>query len=375
MESKIQSHVEINLRSIQANAESIRHLTNTSLIAVVKANAYGHGAVAVADVLHSIVDMFAVATVEEGIELRLSGIRNPILILLNPLQDCVDEIVSYELTPSIDNLNFATRLNEAVELRNSLIQLAPIKKIKVHLDINTGMNRSGIHYDTVKDFLNKIKTLNRLEIDGVFTHFATADEDDISFAYIQLQRFTTVVEEIEKSNNGLPIFHCANSAGTLSIPESYFDAVRPGLALYGIYPSKIQSTELQPTLTWKTHVGWIDNVDPGEGVSYGLTYKTKQQSSIAGLQVGFGDGYPRSLSNIGEVLIGGVRRPILGNICMDTMVVGLGNSENISVGDEVVLIGKQGDEEIRIEEIAEKANTITYEILTRIGKRVNRIYK
>ena len=374
VETKIQSHVEIDLLKIQDNAKSIKEYCNRKLIAVVKADAYGHGAVQVANVLHNIVDIFAVATVEEGIELRQAGIRNPILVLFTTLPETVDEIISYELTPTIDNWNLATRLNEAVLSRNSLLQLVPIQKAYIHLDINTGMNRSGIPHLEVRDFINKLNTLNRLELEGITTHLATADEEDQSFVNLQLQRFLSSIEDVKKSDTGIPFFHVANSAATISIPDSHFDAVRPGLALYGIYPSNSYYVDLQPALSWKTHVIWVNTIDSGEGISYGLTHKVTQPTRIAAIQVGYGDGYPRSLSNKGEVLIGGTRRPILGRICMDITVVGLETTDNIEIGDEVILIGKQGDEEITVDEIAEKADTIPYEILTQIGKRVKRIY-
>lgn len=374
METKIQSHVEIDLLKIQDNAKSIKEYCNRKLIAVVKADAYGHGAIQVADVLHNITEMFAVATVEEGIELRQAGIRNPILVLFSTLPDTVDEIISYELTPTIDNWDLATRLNEAVLGRNSLLQFVPIEKANIHLDINTGMNRSGIPHLETKEFIEKLQTLNRLELEGITTHLATAEEDDQTFVNLQLQRFVSSIEDVAKSDTGIPFFHVANSEATLSIPDSHFDAVRPGLALYGIYPSNSYFVDLQPALRWKTHVNWVNMIDSGEGISYGLTHKVTQPTRIAGIQVGYGDGYPRSLSNKGEVLIGGKRRPILGRICMDITVVGLETTDNIEIGDEVILIGKQGDEEITVDEIAEKAETIPYEILTQIGKRVKRIY-
>lgn len=374
VETKIQSHVEIDLLKIQDNAKAISEYCNRKLIAVVKADAYGHGAVQVANVLHNIVEMFAVATVEEGIELRQAGIRNPILVLFNTLSDTVDEIISYELTPTIDNWNLATRLNEAVLGRKSLLQLVPIEKAYIHLDVNTGMNRSGIPYLEVKDFIDKLQTLNRLELEGITTHLATAEEEDQSFVNLQLQRFISSIEDVEKSDIGIPFFHVANSEATLSIPDSHFDAVRPGLALYGIYPSNSYYVDLQPALCWKTHVSWVNMIDSGEGISYGLSHKVTQPTRIAAIQVGYGDGYPRSLSNKGEVLIGGIRRPILGRICMDITVVGLDTDDNVKIGDEVILIGKQGDAEITVDEIAEKAGTIPYEILTQIGNRVKRIY-
>ena len=365
MDTSIQTHVEVDLKAIQANAKAIKAHTRGQLIAVVKADAYGHGAIPVTKALHTIADMFAVATVEEAIELREAGTQKPILILFSPLPDFSEEIVTYSLTPAVDNFTLAQRLNKVLDDRKSL----QASKVKVHIDVNTGMNRCGVRYTEAAAFLKKLKTLQHLEIEGVFTHFATADEIDKSFAHIQLKRFTPILT----TTPNVLMKHTANSAATLAIPESHFDAVRPGLSLYGIYPANEKPIQLQPALTWKARVSWIDSIEAGEGVSYGLVYKAPSRTRVAGVQVGFGDGYPRPLSGIGEVLIGGKRCPIIGRICMDMMVVQLESSDNVAVGDEVVLIGKQGNEEITIYEVADRANTIPYEILTSINKRVNRI--
>ncbi len=370
MDASIQAHVEVDLNAIQANAASIKARTGGQFIAVVKADAYGHGAVPVAEALHTIADMFAVATVEEGIELREAGIQKPILILFSPLPDWAEKIVSYDLTPAVDNWTLVQKLNKVVKDGKSRTQQTSTEKVKVHIDVNTGMNRCGICYTEATEFLKKLKTLPYLEVEGVFTHFASADETDKSFAHLQLNRFSSVLTSVPN----VPIKHAANSAAALAIPESHFDAVRPGLSLYGIYPANEKPIQLKPALTWKARVGWIDFIEQGEGVSYGLTFKAPSRACVAGVQVGYGDGYPRALSGIGEVLIGGRRCPIIGRICMDMMVVQLESSANVSVGEEVVLIGKQGNEEIKIYEVADQANTIPYEILTNIAKRVNRIY-
>lgn len=371
----METWVEVNLKAIQANAEAIKAHTRRRLIAVVKADAYGHGAVPVTKALHPIADMFAVARVEEAVELRQAGVRKPILILFSPLPDWAEVLVANELTPAIDNWRLAKRLNEIAAGGSSLAQHLPTGRVKVHVDVNTGMNRSGVRYTEAAQFLNRLETLHQLEIEGIFTHLATADEADKSYAYVQLQRFSSVLASVPNvSGAHVPIAHAENSAAALAVPESHFGAVRPGLSLYGIYPSVEKPIQLLPALTWKARVGWVDCIAPGEGVSYGLTYKTRHQTRVAGLQVGYGDGYPRVLSNIGEVLIGGARRPIVGRLCMDVTVIRLEASDTVAVGDEAVLIGKQGDAEISVDEIAHKVGTIPYEILTQIGKRVKRVY-
>ncbi len=368
MEAKLQTHVAVDLNAIQNNGLAIKALTGKQLIAVVKADAYGHGAIPVSKALHTIADMFAVATVQEGIELREAGILKPILILFSPLPELSTEIVANNLSPAVDNLDLARRLSQEIAKQSKHDSNG---RIKIHIDVNTGMNRCGVHYTQASKFLTELRELQGLKVAGIFTHFATADEEDKSFAHIQIERFASILPNV----SDIPMKHVANSAAALAIPESHFDAVRPGLSLYGIYPANEKPIQLQPALTtWKAPIGWVGSIASGEGVSYGLIYAPSDRKHVAGIQVGFGDGYPRALSNIGEVLIGGFRRPIVGRVCMDMMVVGLETSDKVSVGDEVVLIGRQGNEEITLYEIAEKANTIPYQILISIGKRVKRIY-
>ncbi len=354
------TYAEIDLRAIRRNAEAIKAYTGKRLIAVVKADAYGHGVIRVTEALRSVADMFAVATIEEGAELRQAGIREPMLVLFSSLPEQAAQIVEYKLTPTIGDWEFANRLSE----------IAP-STIHVHININSGMNRSGVRWTEAVQFLNRLKALDRLEVAGFFTHLATADEADKSYVSIQLERFSSVLEKI---SDGSELIHAANSAATLAVPESHFDAVRPGLSLYGIYPAPEKPIALTPALTWKTRIGWIGSISGAEGVSYGLTYKASHQTRVAMVQVGYGDGYPRALSNVGEVLIGGMRRSIIGRICMDVSVVRLEPTDNVSIGDEVVLIGRQGDAEITVDELAHHTGTISYEILTQIGKRVKRTF-
>ena len=355
-----QTHTEIDLEAIRRNAEAIKAYTEKQLIAVVKADAYGHGVVPVTETLRAVADMFAVATIEEGIALRQTGIRDPILVLFSSLTEQAAHIVAHGLTPTISDWECADRLNDVAS-----------GTVNVHVNINTGMNRSGVCWTEAGQFLSRLKTLHRLNVDGIFTHLATADETDKHFVFVQLDRFSSLLEKI---SNGSELIHVANSAAALAIPESHFDAVRPGLSLYGIYPAFERPIKLEPALTWKARIGWIGSISEGEGVSYGLRYKAPCETCVAMVQVGYGDGYPRALSGVGEVLIGGVRRSIIGRVCMDVSVVRLESTDNVSVGDEVVLIGKQGDAEITVDEVAHRAGTIPYEILTQIGARVPKNY-
>lgn len=355
------THVEIDLGAIRRNAEAIKTFTGKRLIAVVKADAYGHGVGPVTKALRGVADMFAVATIEEGVELRQSGVQEPILVLFSSCPNQASQVVEHGLVPTISDWEFANRLNAIAS-----------GTIKVHVNINTGMNRSGVHWTEAAQFLNRLKTLDRLIVEGLFTHLATADEPDKSYVFVQIERFASVLKKI---SNGDGWVHAANSAATLAVSEAYFDAVRPGLSLYGVYPATEKPIALEPALTWKARIGWIGSLSEGEGVSYGLTYKAPHQTRVAMIQVGYGDGYPRALSNVGEVLIGGARRPIIGRVCMDVTVVRLETTDNVSVGDAVILIGRQKDAEITVDELAHRAGTISYEILTQIGRRVPRIFK
>ena len=354
------THTEIDLGAIRRNAEAIKAYTGKQLIAVVKADAYGHGVVPVIEALRAVADIFAVATIAEGVALRQAGIRDPILVLFSSLPEQAIQIVEHGLTPTIGDWEFADRLNDIAS-----------GTVNVHVNINTGMNRSGVCWTEAVQFLNRLKTLHQLNVEGIFTHLATADETDKRFVFVQLNRFSSVLEKI---SNGSELIHVANSAAALAIPEAHFDAVRPGLSLYGIYPAPERPIKLEPALTWKTRIGWIGSISEGEGVSYGLRYKAPCETRVAMVQVGYGDGYPRAFSGVGEVLIGRVRRSIIGRVCMDVSVVRLESTDNVSIGDEVVLIGKQGDAEITVDEVAHRAGTIPYEILTQIGARVPKNY-
>ena len=367
---------EVDLSAIQSNTRAIKaYAQGRSLIAVIKADAYGHGAIPVAIALDEEATMYAVATVVEGVELRNAGIRKPVLVLFNALPVQAETLIDYQLTASVYEPMLCKALSRAAHARGI--------SVKVHLDVDTGMNRGGIWYTKAVDFLKWLTSLEGLAIEGIFTHFATADEPDKSYVYLQLERFRSVLSVLSKINLRPPIVHAANSAAALTLPDSHFDAVRVGLSLYGVYPSsevrRTSPVSLQPALSWKARIICLRQSMQGEGVSYGRTYTVDEPTWLATLPIGYADGYLRALSNRSEALIGGARYRQVGSVCMDGTVFRITPQEGaadlpLRIGDEAVLIGQQGESEITVNQVAETAGTISYEILTGIGKRIPRIY-
>ena len=369
--------VEVDLSAIQSNAQAIKAYTQgSSLIAVIKADAYGHGVIPVAEALREEATMYAVATVAEAIELRTADIRKPVLVLFNALPVQAETIIEYGLIASVYEPTLCKALSRVAQARGT--------SVTVHLDVDTGMNRGGIWYTEAVDFIRWLTSLEGIEVEGIFTHFATADEADKRHVYLQLERFKSVLSKLSKINLRPPIVHAANSAAALTLPDTHFDAVRVGLSLYGVYPSlevrRASPVPLQPALNWKARIISLRRSTEGEGVSYGRTYVVDEPTWLATLPVGYADGYSRALSNRGEALIDGARCRQVGSVCMDGTVFRMappkeGDADlSLRIGDEAVLIGKQGDLAISVDQVAEKAGTISYEILTGIGKRIPRIY-
>ena len=369
--------VEVDLSAIRSNAQAIKaYAQGSSLIAVIKADAYGHGAIPVAEALCEEAAMYAVATVAEAVELRIAGVGKPVLVLFNALPVQAETIIDYQLTPSVYEPTLCNTLSRKAQSRGI--------SVKVHLDVDTGMNRGGIWYTEAVDFLKWLTSLDGIEIEGVFTHFATADEADKSHTGLQLERFKSVLSNLSELNLRPPIVHAANSAAALTLSDVHFDAVRVGLGLYGVYPSsevrRASPVSLRPVLSWKARLICLRQSMQGEGVSYGRTYIVDKPTWLATLPVGYADGYSRALSNRGGALIGGIRWQQVGAVCMDGTVFRIAPPKGeqadppLRIGDEAVLIGKQGDLEITVDQVAKKAGTISYEILTGIGKRISRIY-
>ena len=339
------------------------------ILSMIKANAYGHGAVAVAQTLAAAgSDAFGVAILEEGVELRQGGIRAPILVLAGAYEDQLAEFFTHALTPVAHELTGLKHLEKAVHSRG--------KTLHVHLKIDTGMGRLGLAAGESERWLPEIKKMSALRIEGVFSHFSHAESVEGDYTRQQLAIFTSVVERLRAEQIAPPLIHFANSAATITLPAAYFDMVRPGIMLYGVYPSPAMASQitLKPVLSWKSKILQLKKVPAGTSISYGQTFVTKRESLIATLPVGYADGYQRLLSNRGAVLVGGQRAPVVGRVCMDLTMVDVTDIRNVKQGDEVVLLGRQGTAEISADEIAAWSNTISYEILTSISARVPRIH-
>ncbi|MBM7623320.1 alanine racemase [Sporohalobacter salinus] len=362
---------EVNLDNIKFNMQQVKSQISdeTLMMAVVKANAYGHGAVEVANAaIEAGADRLAVAVVEEGIELREAGFELPIHILGEVLPEQISLLAEYNLTPTISKLKTATELDKI----NAKLET----KQKIHVKIDTGMGRIGVLPAEALEFIQKINSFPHLEIEGLITHFAKADEENKDYTKQQWEKFNDVIKEVESAGIQIPIKHCANSATIIDLPQMELDMVRAGIMLYGLYPSSEvdQNFQLKPALSWKARVVYLKELDEGHGISYGTTYITPDKTEIATIPLGYADGYFRLLSNKGEVLINGKRASIRGRVCMDQFMVEVTDIPDVNIGDEVVLIGQQENEEITAMELADLIGTINYEIVSKITKRVPRIY-
>ena len=363
--------IEIDLSALEENYKFIRSKINknTKIAAVVKANAYGHGAVQVAKKLSQLgVEYFCVGSPDEGIELRNIGIKKPILVLAEVLASQFQDIIEGDLIQTAASLKTLKALNEAGSKADKII--------KVHLKFDTGMGRIGFFPEELPEIYNLAEELEYIKVEGIFSHFARADEQNKEFSQLQLQRFKTALTRIRAAGYKLPQLHIANSAAVIDLEKTSLDLVRPGIMLYGLLPSDQlrNEAEIKPLLSFKTRIVQLRSLPAGSAVSYGSTYKTDSEEKLAVLPIGYKDGYPRLLSNQGEVLIRGQRAPIRGRVCMGQTIVSVDQIKNAEVGDEVVLIGHQGDEEISAAEIAELCGTINYEIVCNLSERLEKVY-
>jgi len=367
------TRAEINLDNLRHNVIAFRrHIKKeTAIMAVVKADGYGHGATAVASAaLNHGATWLGVAFVEEGVKLRQEGFKAPILVLNPPFSNQVGLFFEYNLIPTIFTLEAATIFSEQAVKTNITIDF--------HLKVDTGMGRVGVYPHTkAEDFLAKIRELPGLNCGGIYTHFATADEKDKSYARKQLARFLELVERLKLNGVCPPVVHSANSAAALEMPEAWLNMVRLGISMYGHYPSEEvdkKTLDLKPLMTLKSRVSYVKQVPAGACISYGCTFVTGRETTVATIPLGYGDGYSRLLSNKAHLLIRGKRHPIIGRVCMDQFMVDVSATPQVKAGDEVVLFGAQLDESIPAEEIAGILGTINYEVLCAVGKRVPRVY-
>lgn len=372
MEGYLRTYVKIDLNAIEHNINEVKKLIDddVKVMAVIKADGYGHGAAVIGNFLKDKVDYFGVATIEEAIELRKNNIDIPILILGYTSYKQYEDLIRYNITQTVYSLDMAEKLEECAARFNHIA--------KVHLALETGMNRIGFKpNDTSVEDIKRIMKMNNIYVEGMFTHFSCADEKDKTYAKIQMKKYDEFAENLEKNNVNIPIKHMCNSAGIMEFDDHRFDMVRSGIITYGLYPSdevNKSALKLKNALEWKAHVINISEVPEGCGVSYGKTYVTKKSTRIATVSVGYADGYMRGLSSKGRVLIHGEYAPIIGRICMDQMMVDITHIENVQIEDEVTLVGTDGENKITVEELAEMAGSFNYEFVCGIGKRVTRIY-
>jgi len=360
---------EIDLGAIRHNVHALQdHVgPHVEIIAVVKANAYGHGAVPVSRAaLAAGARSLAVARVSEGVALRQTGIDAPIFVMGYALPAEAEAIVTHDLVPTVNTLSLADALEGHAAQR--------ARRLPVYLKVDTGMGRFGLLPDEVLPFARQLLQRAHLLFSGLWTHFAVADEADKGYTHRQFQRYRQTVADLEAAGIAVSRKFTANSAAILDLPEMHLDAVRAGIALYGLYPSPDVSHDvaLRPAFSLKARLGRVRKLPPGSDISYGCTYTTKRETPVGLVPVGYGDGYPRALSNRGEVLVHGHRVPIIGRICMDQLMVDLTAVPHAAQDDEVVLIGSQGDERIPAEEVASWLRTINYEVTTAIAARIPR---
>ena len=368
----LRTWVEINLDALGCNFDAVRNSLpeNTKILAVVKANAYGHGAIGVAKFLEDKADYLAVAATDEALELRKNGVNCPILILGHIPYGDYDNIVKYNITPTISDYYEAELLSKA-SVKAGVI--APL-----HIAVDTGMNRIGfpLNSESVKD-IKAINDLSNIKIEGIFSHFAAADMSDKTYTRKQIEKFDDFVNTLSEIGVDAPIKHLYNSAGIADLEKKY-DMVRQGIILYGLRPSdEVEFNNIvipQPVMSMKTRVVQVKTLPAGECISYGCTYTTEKETIVATLCAGYADGVTRVLSNNGEVLIKGKRARIIGRVCMDQFMVDVTDIPGVEAGDTATIFGTDGEETISVDEIAKKANTINYEIICNINSRVTRVY-
>lgn len=372
MEKYYRVEADIDLDAIRTNIVTMKKRIpkGKKLLAVIKANAYGHGAIEVAKALDDLSDYYGVACLDEALELRKAGVTKPILILGMTDESLFGTIVEYDVTQTIFTVE------QAKVLSNVALKMG--KNAKVHIKLDTGMNRIGFpcNEDSV-NAIAEIATLLNLDVEGIFTHYFKADCEDKTSAKQQLEKFSSMIDHLQEKGVSFAIRHISNSAGIMEMPNDVYDMVRSGISTYGLYPSEEMDKKacvLYPAMSLKSHIVHIKKVQAGETIGYGGTYTVPCEKLIATVGIGYADGYPRALSNQGRMLVHGQFAPILGRVCMDQTMIDVSDIADVVVGDEVVLFGKQKENVIPVEEIAEMSASFNYEAVCDVNRRVPRIY-
>lgn len=355
---------EIDLKALSHNLKAAKEKAGKKqILAVVKADAYGHGAVDISrHLIKKGVSSLGVAFTKEAITLREAGIETPILIFFD--RDNINECLEYDLTPVVFDLKTAQKISSVAFRKN--------RRLAIHVKVDTGMGRVGIRIDNALSEIVRIADLKNIMLEGLMSHFSEADLKDKDFAQLQLRSFLRLIKDLKKKNINFRYHHISNSAAVLSMPDAHCNMVRPGIMLYGYAYPGVRG--LKPVLTLRSRIILLKKVPEGTPISYGRTFITRRKSTIATIPVGYADGYSRKLSNNGEVLINGKRAPVAGRVCMDTIMVDVTDIPDVNYKSEVILIGRQGKEKITADDLAVRTGTIPYEILTSIGQRIKRIY-
>ncbi|MFO7676233.1 MAG: alanine racemase [bacterium] len=364
---------EVNLDALNWNLDRVRRFVDgRPLLMAVKADGYGHGLVEVARELQDRVTAFGVAGVDEGIKLRRAGVREPVIIVLSPAPyEEIPDLFAHRLTPTVTEPEFADRLSRAAQERRL--------EIGVHIEVDTGMGRTGVGLDEAGNFIRAVAALPGLKVEGVFTHFPSADTD-ILFTETQLAAYFRLLAELEQEGFDRILRHSANSAGLLNVRESHLDMVRPGLIVYGILPESYRAgrrridLDLRPVMSLRSRIVNLRRIPAGRSISYDRNYFTTRESTIAVITAGYGDGYPWALTNHGHALVHCHRAPIVGNVCMDLTMLDVTDVPGVRIGDPVTLLGAEGEEIISANDLATWAGTIPYDIICRVSPRVPRIY-
>lgn len=354
-----------NIKMLKANLNETAKVT-----AVIKADGYGHGAVPIAKAIDNLVSSYAVATIYEALNLKKHHITKPIFIIGYTHDSMFGEAIAHDIRLTVYEEQTAQRINQVAKSLG--------KTAKIHIKLDTGMSRIGFkdNQDAV-NCIQRISVLEHLQIEGIFTHFCASDSKNKDSANTQLNRFTNFNAKLKENGIHIPVIHCANSACIIDLPNTSFDTVRAGIALYGLYPSDEVNKDnvlLQQAISLKSHIIQIKSVEPNTGIGYGSTFITNRETIVATIPVGYGDGYPRNLSNKGYVTIKGQKAPIIGRVCMDQFMVDITDLKEIENGDVVTLLGQDGDQMITVEELAALAGTFNYEFVCDLGKRIPRVY-